>query len=503
MVKVKTDMGVKEGKQKEKKSKGFVRENFESILIAIVLAFVLRIFIVEAFKIPTGSMAPTLLGLHKVVKCPNCSWKFDCDHNSSYVKCSNCSYSIRMSDYGKSGGNRILVNKFIYDFSKPKRWDVTVFIYPYNDVTCRSCGFFSQQSTICKKCSNSSLKKENFIDAKFNTFKSYLGLEQYHRLNCKSCGVEEKVVCEQCNSTDTHVVRKNYIKRMIALPGEKLQIVNGDIYINGKIQRKPESVQEKLWVPVFDSNYQAKQEIVRIWDIEESFWKRDNGELHLTTPHDEDHSSYATFSRKITDSNAYNGRTSNVIDGDIMVKFDCVTLRDGGGISIILESGDSVYETFIRSKSEKQKSFLKGTDMDLIESTTVFVEPNRKYRIEFSNVDKVLTFKLDGSVVFSHTFDIDVSTVDRHTFSSKLKIGGMNTESIFKNISLFRDIYYADSGQWGTEEPVTLGEKEYFVLGDNSRNSNDSRFWKFVPEDSMVGKAFIVFWPLSTINFVK
>jgi hypothetical protein len=162
-----------------------------------------------------------------------------------------------------------------------------------------------------------------------------------------------------------------------------------------------------------------------------------------------------------------------------------------------------VYETFIRSTSEQQKSYLKGTDMDLIESTNVFVEPNRKYRIEFSNVDKILTLKLDGSVVFSHTFDVDVSTVDRHTFSSKLKIGGMDTESIFKNISLFRDIYYADSGQWGTEEPVTLGEKEYFVLGDNSRNSNDSRFWKFVPEDSMVGKAFIVFWPLSTINFVK
>lgn len=496
-------MGVNNEKKKEKKSKGFVRENFESILIAILLAFILRIFIVEAFKIPTGSMAPTLLGLHKVVKCPNCSWKFDCDHNISYVKCSNCSYSIRMSDYRKSGGNRILVNKFIYDFGKPKRWDVTVFIYPYIDVACKSCGFLSQQTMICSQCSATSLKKENFIDAKFNSFKGYLGLEQYHRVTCKSCGVEENIVCEQCNSTNTHVARKNYIKRMIGLPGEKLQIVNGDIYINGKIQRKPESVQKKLWVPVFDSQYQAKQEIVKVWDMEESFWKQESEGLHLTVPHGENNSSFVTFSRKVTDSNVYNGRTSNAIDGDILVKLDCITLREGGGISIVLESGENLYETFIRAKNGKRKSYLKGSDMNLIENGDIFVEPNRKHRIEFSHVDKSLTLKFDGTVVFSHKFDVDLSTVDRHTFRSKLKIGGIDTEAIFKNISVFRDIYYADSGQWGTEKPVTLGEKEYFVLGDNSRNSNDSRFWKFVPEDSLVGKAFIVFWPLSTINFVK
>ncbi len=503
MSKVEPNMEMKNEKKKEKKRKGFVRENLESILIAIFLAFILRIFVVEAFKIPTGSMAPTLLGLHKVVKCPNCSWKFDCDHNASYIKCPNCFYSIRMSDYRKSGGNRILVNKFIYDFGKPKRWDVTVFIFPYIDVGCRSCGFFSQQSMICRKCSDTSLKKENFIDAKFNTFKGYLGLEQYHRVTCKSCGVEAKVVCEQCNSTNTHVVRKNYIKRMIGLPGEKLQIVNGDIYIDGKIQRKPEGVQNKLWVPVFDSRFQAKQEIVKVWDMNESFWNKENEELHLTVPTGEDLFSYATFSRKITDTNIYNGRTSNAIDGDIKVSFDLVTLRDSGGVSIILESGDNVYETFIRSKNGKQISYLKGSDLNVIEDAEVFVDPNRTHRIEFSHVDRSLSVKLDDAIVFSHTFKVDLTNVDRHTFSSKIKIGGSDTESIFKNIALFRDIYYADSGQWGTEEIVTLGEKEYFVLGDNSRNSNDSRFWKFVPEDSLVGKAFIVFWPLSTINFVK
>ena len=92
-----TEQKVGVEKKKDKKKKGFVRENLESILIAVALAFVLRIYVVEAFKIPTGSMAPTLLGQHKSVKSPNCAWKFKSNHGLNYVKCPNCFYKIRIS----------------------------------------------------------------------------------------------------------------------------------------------------------------------------------------------------------------------------------------------------------------------------------------------------------------------------------------------------------------------------------------------------------------------
>ena len=49
--------------EKTKKRKGKLRENIESIAIAIAIAFAIRYFVIEAFKIPTGSMAPTLLGI--------------------------------------------------------------------------------------------------------------------------------------------------------------------------------------------------------------------------------------------------------------------------------------------------------------------------------------------------------------------------------------------------------------------------------------------------------
>jgi signal peptidase I len=119
------------------RGKSAVREWVESIVIALILALLIRQFIVQAFKIPTGSMRMTLIE-----------------------------------------GDRILVNKFIYgakfpftDFRlpslrKPKRGDVIVFMYPEDP-------------------------------------------------------------------------KKDFIKRLVALPGETIEIRNGNIYIDGKLNAEP------------------------------------------------------------------------------------------------------------------------------------------------------------------------------------------------------------------------------------------------------------------------
>lgn len=47
---------------------------------------------------------------------------------------------------------------------------------------------------------------------------------------------------------------------------------------------------------------------------------------------------------------------------------------------------------------------------------------------------------------------------------------------------------------------ITLGSKQYFVMGDNRQDSTDSRFFGSVPRANIVGKAEFVFWPLNALH---
>lgn len=48
--------------------------------------------------------------------------------------------------------------------------------------------------------------------------------------------------------------------------------------------------------------------------------------------------------------------------------------------------------------------------------------------------------------------------------------------------------------------PFTVPKGEYFMLGDNRGNSQDSRFWGFLPDDRVVGRAIFLFWPLTRMK---
>ena len=54
-----------------------------------------------------------------------------------------------------------------------------------------------------------------------------------------------------------------------------------------------------------------------------------------------------------------------------------------------------------------------------------------------------------------------------------------------------------------TVPPVQIEGNQYYVLGDNRRSSNDSRSWGLVPEENVVGKVWLVYWPTSAAQWLN
>jgi signal peptidase I len=121
-----------------------VKETLTSIMISFIVALVFRGFVIEGFQIPTGSMGPTLLGAHVDVHSDltGYEWPLEPWH---YIPNSRtpapqqpgmaptdpiAGTRLVADDYTKRSGDRVFVFKYLRPFYNPHRWDVTVFKVP-------------------------------------------------------------------------------------------------------------------------------------------------------------------------------------------------------------------------------------------------------------------------------------------------------------------------------------------------------------------------------------
>lgn len=225
------------------------RETIESVVIAIILAFLFRSFEAEAFVIPTGSMAPTLQGRHKDVVCPQCGHQYrtgaseeertykDAAGTVQGVKiagtvCPICRFTFALDPFtnwneASFNGDRILVSKFAYQIAEPERWDPIVFKFPGN-------------------------------------------------------------------------AKQNYIKRLVGLPNEKLRISHGDVFAQGKddtaehILRKPPHKQAAMLQLVDDTNYLAPALVAAKWPSRWQSWQSPSANRPATWSMTADGKSFTT-----------------------------------------------------------------------------------------------------------------------------------------------------------------------------------------------------------------
>lgn len=72
--------------------------------------------------------------------------------------------------------------------------------------------------------------------------------------------------------------------------------------------------------------------------------------------------------------------------------------------------------------------------------------------------------------------------------------------------AVFQELYYYNRPDWNygrTGQQILVPEEHFFVLGDNSRESSDSRNWGFVPRENLIGRAMCIYWPVRRLGGVK
>lgn len=515
-------------------SKGSIPELLISLLISFVMAMTARGFVLEGFVIPTGSMAPTLMGQHVSWESPQTGWRYDFNGIPStesgvfplWMRARSSGTPMSWWDpmFGlskpvvretparltPSSGDRVIVLKSLYPFSSPDRFDVVVFKNP----------------------------------------------------------------------TDPVGPTQNYIKRLVGLPGEQLVIVDGDLFRGDldvapdrlQVARKPEFVQRAVWQPVYRAGYQPV-DLPRWEESARSSWwgapfrpAEGSGSWTIGTAREwtcsdsgESTLEWNLADWPVTDFNAYNVfrsgapplstspypmsdlRVVGVIEPD-----DPESFR---GTRFSMRSRGMTYDWILEegTASLRMTSIADGTvaASDSVECPL----PGRSFKVEFWQVDQQMWLFVDGDLVLQLPFD-GWSPEQRFLASypgvspeqylrdptgprpapPELSWSFSGSALSLRGVGLDRDLFYrptrldrhnqkSENGPFlagngfGTdfENPGRIGPDQFLMCGDNSAASRDGRIWGrphplsigytgddapfLVPRKMLIGKAFSVYWP--------
>jgi len=180
---------------------------------------------------------------------------------------------------------------------------------------------------------------------------------------------------------------------------------------------------------------------------------------------------------------------------DLLLEFSL--LRAEGGGQLLIRATDGAEEFLVRIDPRRAAFEVLRGGRPLPGGQGPLGAPARDLRIEVSLVDRQFLLAFNGrpALLYPYNPPGQMSTPVTRPFA----IGAQGLGVRLSGLRLFRDVYYTRptgvSGRWGLNTPVKLSRDEYFVLGDNSPVSDDSRSWSRGPQVAsqlLIGKPLIV-----------
>jgi hypothetical protein len=288
---------------------------------------------------------------------------------------------------------------------------------------------------------------------------------------------------------------KSFIKRIVGIPGEDLEIRNGDVFTRPRGQgefavlRKTDPVQDAVWKRIHagDPRYSAWRTLdgSRGWAVEgrARIAARGDGAVQLPsdggTVYDNYRDGYpGAMGAKLVRAQQFTG-THPVADLRLTGKVTAlpgtrrivIELREGRQVHRFEIPGPAAEADARPRIAFEEKAAIAGAAPDARgeagASSAWRLEAGRAVTFEAQNVDDRLRLALDGEVVAS----LDVPETPNQASNVTLRVEGEGAD--FDDLDLWRDIYYTNTRGRVFEIP----DGHYVMLGDNTQDSSDSREW--------------------------